>query len=259
MSHPVTALHPTAHARVRVRPDAGLARTAALNMAAVTVREFDQACANFPVVFVKDGATGRLGCVALFGLSDGENLFVSHRDGIWSWNATYAPEAVRRYPFALGAEDGAAGAPGDMPLCLIEDPACVGETAGERLFDDKGAETPFLASMKRMLSNLVAGQWETDTRLALLVERRVMREIAVVMTHQSGRSHRLEGLYAPDRDALAALADDDIAALHRAGALALAYGSAASLAQLTRLVQLKNMRGEDPIIAIGGTAPRAGL
>ena len=254
----VTAVHPTAHARTRVRTDLGFVHAASLGFCPVTVRELDHACANYPVVFLKDAQTGRFRCVALLGFAADENLFATVRDGRASWNATYAPETVRRYPFSLGIQGDAPDATPTV-LCIADDPAVVNDTTGERLFDDQGGETPYLAAMKRMLAGLIDGERDTTARIDALVAHRLLREIAIALTHRSGKTHRLEGVYSTDREALAALDDGDVAALHRSGALALAQASAASLAQVTRLVQLKNLRTDDPIVGVRAETPQSAL
>jgi hypothetical protein len=62
----------------------------------VTVDEFVMAQRHYPIVF-SDGADGVP--LALVGLKEGENLFVSP-DGKWKEGA-YVPAYVRRYPFML--------------------------------------------------------------------------------------------------------------------------------------------------------------
>lgn len=237
-----TLLSPEAHSDLRRRSPYRYLHAKEMAFCPVMPGELDHVFANFPVVFVKDAETGAFSCVALFSLDEKENLFVA-KDG--AWMATYAPEALRVYPFSVGTTDGENGS-----VCFIDDPDYCSYSVGEKVFDDSGKPTLFLETINRQLAILVAGERQIAGHIAQLVEHRVLTELAVVTKRKSGKSNRLQGIYTTDRNALTTLDDSTVVELHRSGALAFAFGCGASIVHITNLVQRKNLGAEDPIVSV---------
>ena len=113
---------------------AGYAFSRNTNSVPLTTVEFGHASRVYPVVFA--GAEGGKLPVAILGLKDRENLFITDKG---DWEAAYIPAFVRRYPFVFATQDEGK----TFTVCLDEGfSGCNEEQRGERLFDDEGSVPP---------------------------------------------------------------------------------------------------------------------
>ena len=99
--------------------------------------------------------------------------------------------------------------------------------------------------------------WKRDAGTKAMVDdlaaRRLIRPLSVVLRHADGPEHVLDGLYTVAPEALRALDDAAVVALHRADRLAPAAVMAASLAQVERLRQLHDATQPRAIASIAIT------
>lgn len=240
----VSALNRSRHARVCIAPPPDLTYAGKQSHAVLGLTEVSLAAADYPLVLLKDGHTGRFHLAALLGLNEGSNLYVLNA----KWHATYIPLTVLRYPFFL--EEGAL-----LGLAIDETSALVGNS-GERLFDDQGEPTPYA-----MVASDRIGQMNRDrTAMAAFVDdivgRQLVRPLPVTLIYEDGASTRVDGLYGIDSFALEALDGESLAQLNRRGHLGPVYVMMASLAQLIRLEQLHNARGERQLSRIDFGGPQ---
>jgi len=63
--------------------------------------EFRNIQAHYPIVFRKSPDAATFQPIALFGLQEGNNLFLRQQ----GWDATYIPLAIERLPFFIGVAD----------------------------------------------------------------------------------------------------------------------------------------------------------
>lgn len=255
MSPNLKQINATEHKTTRINLNIGYPQAANINHCMITVREFDHGAANFPIVLVKDDNSDSYSCAAILGLENGENLFSLERNGSTIWSTTFVPALIARYPFALGRLDPKEDDPNTpdmqtMAVCLAEDNRFISETEGERLFDDAGNETPFFAQRKQLLGDLVISQRETEFFARELQAKGLITDLEITFTFASGRVHTLNGLSTPDRKAVESLTDAEIADLYRKGIISKMCAMAGSLAQMSRLIHLKNSRSDDKIINI---------
>jgi hypothetical protein len=92
------------------------------------------------------------------------------------------------------------------------------------------------ARLKRVTSDIAEAQAMVDKFGKL----RLIRPLQLILRHDDGREHQIDGLYTVGTEALATLADESVLQLYRAGYLAAAAIMSASLAQIERLRQLHN-------------------
>jgi hypothetical protein len=106
----------------------GLDLSFAKNTHAVPVNmiECPQLAAHYPIVFSPDTAATP---VAVMGLRDGENLFVTNQ-GQWIEPDAYIPAYIRRYPFLLAAVTGT----DQLTLCIDNVPTVVDPHHGTAFF-----------------------------------------------------------------------------------------------------------------------------
>lgn len=202
---------------------------AARRYAPLGLSELARAAADFPICLAKEAETGRFNLIALLSLAEPRNLFWFNGE----WQATYRPRAADAAPFRLDP----AGACG---LAIDERSAALGSN-GTRLFDDDGRPAEFLVEMQSSLEFLVADIAQAQAMVDSFAQYRLIRRLRLVLRHDDGDEHEIDGLYSLGADAMAALADEAVLALHRADRLGPAAIMTASLAQIERLRQLNNI------------------
>lgn len=228
----IIALEPAHHAQLRIAPPPDMAHAARLDHAVIGLAEVALAAADYPLVLIKDGQTGRFHLAALLGLGAGHNLFVLN--GLW--HATYLPETVLRYPFFL---DEAA------PLGLsIDDDSTLLGNRGEPLFNTQQMPTQVIGSMSERIAKMMHDRTAMTAFVDDIVARRLVRALRIDLVYQDGGSSELGGLYGIDQFALDALDGAALAELNQRGHLAAMFVMIASLHQLNRLEQLHNAQTE---------------
>jgi hypothetical protein len=215
------------HRRLRVRPTSGYAFARNINSLVVAGAEFNEACKEYAVVFLRT-PQGRILPVAMLGLRARENLFVRD-DG--SWDARYLPAFVRRYPFVLSELPGQA-----LAVCIDEACAGVNEGEGEPLFDAAGQDTAFLRSARDFLTTYQREYLRTEAFCERLARTGVLVEMNARADLVDGRSFTVNGLWVVDEKKLMALPDATVQALFRSGELHLVSLHLASLSNMQRLV-----------------------
>lgn len=220
------------HAKTRIREIQGFGFAARFHIAYVTMHEFSRAAAVYPIVFVEDKDSFRP--VALLGLDAGENLFVG-ADG--KWGAAYVPAIVRRYPFALAGT----GTEGQYTICIDEGSDLVGTTEGSPLFDDKGEPTQVIENVKRYLSELQQMDQLTQQFAAWLKENNMFTPLNMRVRDQD-KVKNIAGCYVVNEERLNNLSDEKFLELRSKRFLPAIYAQLMSLAQVERLMTLKDKR-----------------
>ncbi|TDH60223.1 hypothetical protein E2C06_23115 [Dankookia rubra] len=188
-------LTPERHAGLRVR-DAGFGFAAQASAIPLVAEEFAIAARTLPIVF---GAQAPHLPVALTGLAPGSNLYVNEQ-GAWRPGA-YVPAYLRRVPFFLVRT-----APGSDQLVLCIDPGApqVSRTEGEPLFDAAGKATPLLDRVLAFTRSVEEGMLRTRGITERLHQLGLLKPAVVQFPHH-GKPLRVDGFFAVDRPALAAL------------------------------------------------------
>jgi hypothetical protein len=220
------------HAKTRIREIQGFSFAAKFHIAYVTMHEFSRAAAVYPIVFVEDKDSFRP--VALLGLDAGENLFVGS-DG--KWGAAYVPAIIRRYPFALAGT----GTEGQYTICLDEGSDLVSTTEGSPLFDDKGEPTQVIENVKRYLSELQQMDQLTQQFAVWLKENNMFTPLNMRVRDQD-KVKNIAGCYVVNEERLNNLSDDKFLELRSKRFLPAIYAQLMSLAQVERLMTLKDKR-----------------
>lgn len=234
------------HAKTRIREMKGFGFASKFHIAYVTMHEFTRAAAVYPIVFVEDKEAFRP--VALIGLEAGENLFVGAEG---RWEASYVPAIIRRYPFALAAT----GSEGQFTICIDEESELVSDTDGSPLFDDKGEPTQVIENVKRYLSELQQMDQLTQQFAGWLKENNMLTPLNMrVRDHD--RVKNIAGCYVVNEERLNNLPDERFLDLRRRRFLPAIYAQLISLAQVERLVQLKDRRVASPAAPSGAESDR---
>jgi hypothetical protein len=231
-------------ARVNMR-DVNFAFTKKTNSVPVTALEFGRAATEYPIVFAGP-SPDRLMPVVVLGLRNEENLFVNP-DG--KWTGIYIPAFIRRYPFVLAERNNAQ----DLSVCVDTafsgwmDPrstatgaengsaAPESEEKGDALFDQQGAETPFLKNVLEFLGQYQGNIRQTQTFVRKLNELNLLVGREIHARDTANQPLALRGFFAVDEAKLKALNDNQISELYRQGFLGLVFAHLISLGNIARL------------------------
>jgi len=211
-------------------------RVAGLNSLFLAAVEFADACKEYPIVFVRVGATPTDGSkqaiapLAVFGLKPGTNLFV--KDGKWTGN--YAPAYLRRYPFAMARINDSA----DVAVCFDEQWKGFSETEGNLLFAPDGQPTEFTVNAKNFLESFEVESDRTRAACAELQELDLLQDMRFDATLPSGEKLEVDGFMAINEEKLAKLEDAQILQLYRSGLNSLIEMHRVSMGNMNRLAQL---------------------
>jgi hypothetical protein len=221
------------HLRVHTERSAALGDTRQFVLALPA--EFRQLQAHFPIVYQLiegDGPNTGFQPVALFGLEEGQNLFVTDR----GWDATVMPMALQREPFMIGrAPDNSLQLHIDLDSPRVVKPE-QGE-AGTALFMPHGGFSDYLDHVVQLMEHLHAQAQQLPVFIEALTRHQLLEPFVIDIETPSGEQGRLTGLFTVNEERLAALPGEALAALAREGHLLPIYMQIASLAQLPVLLE----------------------
>jgi hypothetical protein len=193
----------------------------------VIADEFRSLQAHYPVLFQPDGS-GSFLPVALFGLVEGENLFL---DGE-RWDADYIPLSMRRMPFSIGV------AGEELRMMVDTDsPRLTRGAEGEALFLPQGGMSDHLEQANAQLRTLHDGYQALPEFVQALVGHRLLESCVLDVERPDGSHGQLQGFYTIHEERLAALDATSVALLHEADYLQPIYMAIASLSNLPRLIR----------------------
>jgi hypothetical protein len=202
--------------------------------------EFRSVQAHYPIFFRKAADSGQFQPFAMFGLRDGENLFLDDR----GWDATYIPMTIERQPFLIGFQPGAAGAGAERQMVVhvdLDSPR-IGRSEGERVFLEYGGISEYLERVKSILKAIHLGIEDTPPFVAALLELDLLESFALDARLNDGTEHRVAGFYTINEERLAALAGGQLETLNRNGHLLPIFMAIASLSHIRALIERKNRR-----------------
>jgi hypothetical protein len=227
----VVPINPQRHGTKKIKEVTGFGFSSNFHIAYVTTHEFVRASAIYPLVFIEDKDKDQFRPVVLLGLDAGENLFV---DANGKWQASYIPAIIRRYPFALSQAEG------DRYLvCIDEGSELVSDTEGAPLFDEKGEPTEVIENVKRYLSELQQMDVVTQDFCKFLAAHNLFVPLNM-RVRQSDKFKNISGCYVINEERLNNLSDELFLELRNKRYLPALYAHLTSLAQVERLVSLKD-------------------
>ncbi|HSI56532.1 MAG TPA: SapC family protein [Ideonella sp.] len=230
------------HRNLKLREDLNTLHAAAgLNSFFVTVAEFGDACREYPILFLRAGtdAQGKpqVAPVAVFGLSQGENLFLP-KDATGAlpastrWQGRYVPAALRAYPFTMAKVDET-----QLAMCIDESWAGWSQEQGRALFDEKGEATPFLEELRKFTEQIEIEIERTRLAGQTLMEMGLLQDRRFDATLPDGSPLAVEGFMALDEKRYAELTDAEVLTLHKRGLFAVLHLHQISLGNMRWLLE----------------------
>jgi hypothetical protein len=197
-------------------------------------QEFRAVQASYPIFFTKDSETGRFYPVAIFGLREGENLFLSDE----GWDANYIPVTVKKNPFMLGFQreniDG--GTQQKMIVSVDMDSPRLSNTEGEAIFLPHGGNSKFLEDVVTMLDYINVGHQAGEYFIAELLKHSLLEPFSLDVELKNGSKNQLLGFYTINEDRLAELKTEVVDDLHTKGLLFPIYMVIASMSNVETLI-----------------------
>lgn len=193
--------------------------------------EFGAACRDYPIAFVSGDGGRSFVAMALLGLENQQNLFLTD-DGTWD-ASVYLPAYVRRYPFCMTrvTVDGR-----EQPERI----ACVEKRAindkGEALYDAKGEPLPVWEELRKLLFEYEADLVRSEEMCRTLGELLLLETFTMQAVPNEGAPLAMTGMYRVAEQKLGGLAGDRLQALTQKGILARIYAHLISLNNFGRLL-----------------------
>ncbi len=221
------ALTPERHGKLKLH-NAGYAFAAAINAVPLAAEEFTTAMRTMPIVFTAQAPHVPLG---LCGLQAGHNHFVN-ADGTWH-EGSYIPAYLRRFPFFLVRVS-----PESQQLVLCLDPQApqVSATEGEDMFTADGKPSAMLDRSFTFTKAVEEAMLRTRVMAEGLAEMGLLKASVVQFQHK-GQPMRVDGFFAVDRQALAALSPEQLATLRDRGWLEAVYAHLLSISGMSDLAR----------------------
>jgi hypothetical protein len=211
----------------------GDARQSALALPA----EFRQLQAHFPIVFQLVEGDAGFQPIAMFGIEEGQNLFLTDT----GWDATVVPMALQREPFLIGR-----AADDTLQLHIdLDSPRIVRPEEGEvgtALFLPHGGFSEYLDQIVQLMENLHEQAQQLPAFIEALMRHQLLEPFVLDIEMPGGEQCRLTGLFTINEERLAALPGAALEALAREGHLLPIYMQIASLAQLPMLLERASRR-----------------
>ena len=226
------------HKDLRIRPGFGRGMGFEVNVARVFPIEFTQLQMEYPIVFMRNRESGHFEPIVLFGLTEGENLFLTDE----GWDARYLPLTIQRQPFLIGFQESfEAGVPQRTPVVHVDlDHPKVSTSDGEPVFLEHGGESPLLERITSVLMTIHMGAEANETFSKLLVGLDLIESSTMEFVLDNGEKHTLSGLYIINEDRLRGLNGAALEALHGKGYLQAVYMMLASMPNFRRLADRKS-------------------
>jgi SapC len=222
------------HEGKKIKQVEGFGFAADFHIASIMVHEFARAASLYPVVFLEDKEQDSFRPVVLMGMDAGENLFVG-ADG--KWQASYVPAIIRRYPFALAS----AGEEGKFTVCIDEGSDLISDTEGLPLFNEQGEPAEALENVKRYLGELQQMDAFTNEFCKYMVAHNMLTPLNM-RVQQADQVKNINGCYVINEERLNGLSVDGFMDLRDKRYLPAVYAHLLSLAQIERLMTLKDER-----------------
>ena len=232
MTRPVL-LNNNAHAALRIHTGHSAALGDQLMSALAVPDEFRTLQSHYPIVFQKSADGTQFQPTVLFGLQEGENLFLTEQ----GWDALSVPMSVERQPFLIGTD-------GEQLLVHVDldSPRIAGPSEGEAVFLPHGGQSDYLERINSLLLALHDGMAQAQRLSTALQALQLLESFVLDVELNDGSQGRLAGYYTVNEERLAALTGDLLDGLQREGHLLPIYMTLASLGRFRDLIERRNQR-----------------
>jgi hypothetical protein len=226
------------HRDLKVKLERSTAMGDSVSCTVIFPIEFRQIQSEYLIVFAKNSDTGRFEPMALFGLSENENLYL----GNGGWNASYIPLTIERQPFLIGFQNATVdGVDTQQPVVYVDaDSPRISQSEGEPVFLEHGGSSPYLEHINSVLLSVHEGHAENETFSAALADAGLLEPFSLAVELNNHSKQKVSGFYTINEEALRELSSETLAALHSSGYLQHIYMVVASTVNFRTLISRKN-------------------
>ncbi len=203
--------------------------------------EFRELQKEYPIVFRKNTQTGEFQSVVLLGFEKGQNLFLTEQ----GWDASYIPAVIAREPFLIGFRDEEQdGQMVKVPMVLVnmESPRISKTDEGEAVFLEYGGNSPYLEKITATLGLIHEGMDASKAMFEAFLQLELIEPVRLEIAFNDREKIDLTGNYTINQEKLLSLDDTTLGKLHRSGLLLLANYVLASLSNIQRLIDKRNLQ-----------------
>ncbi len=225
----VTPLDRQAHARLKYKAPDNLSFTADASLIPLLTAEFGPMAREYPIVFMRESETSEVIPVALTGMPQGKNLFLTDAG---RWDARYVPAYVRRYPFVFVET-----APDNFAVCVDTTATYFNEKEGVPLFGEDGEPSSALKDTVKALTDYQQAMHFTRTFMSRLAAANILTEGNAKADFTDGRSLTWRGFWVVDEKRFRELPEATLKDWFATGELGLIYAHLLSLGNLTDLMR----------------------
>ncbi len=193
--------------------------------------EISLACHDYPLVFVSSDEGKTAVAMAVVGLEQQKNLFVSP-DATWDRGA-YVPAYVRRYPFCMTRVN-VSGTEQPERIACVEKRAV--SAKGDALYDAKGEPLPVWETMRKLLFEFEADLARTEAMCKLIIELGLLESFNMQAKPNEGEPFTLSGMYRINEQKINELSADKLKELVQNGVLPRIYAHLMSMSNFARLM-----------------------
>jgi len=204
--------------------------SAHLATATLAIGEISQAMRSLPIGFVQ--YDGYFTVVAILGLNQGENLFVSENG---NWLTGYKPAIFRSYPFSLrpGTKD-------QMLLSFDEDSLSNSDVIPtNRFYDDNGDISEQTKGIMSFLYE-VHNSYNRTVQICKTIDSYNLFDKWNISIKRNNKQIQIDGIYKINEDVFRTLDGDALLKLNKVSALGLIYAHIFSGANINLLEKLAN-------------------
>jgi hypothetical protein len=205
------------------------------NSLPISLSEVAEACHDFPLVFVPQRDTNLYVLVAILGMSDKENLFVT--DDAWRAE-TYVPAYLRRYPFCMTRVTLEGVQQSQRLVCVEKDFL---SPDGISMFDAPGQQTPQWARFMDFMNSYETDMEATVKFCSTMRDFKLLEPMAL-NANVNGQNLSLGGMFRISFDRMNTLNSSEIKTLYKNGILGTIYHHISSLSRFQRLFEMKSRR-----------------
>ena len=225
------------HKNIRVITDFNKNFSETTNSALIFPTEIKDAQRDYPILFIKNPETGQFQSVVLLGLVTDENLYINN-----GWLASYVPAIINRGPFTIGFEEQEENGEKtkQAKVAIDTDSPRVNKKKGEAIFLADGQASPYLNQINQYLKTLHDGAELNQKMFAAFLKNELIEPITLNIELNNGEKITLAGNYTINEEKLSKLTGEALNELHSTGFLRVAYFISNSLANIQRLIDLKN-------------------
>ncbi|MCX7140505.1 MAG: SapC family protein [Proteobacteria bacterium] len=204
-----------------------------LNAIPISYTEFSIACRDYPLVFTSADEGKSFAPVAVLGIADGENLFLTN--GAWEQNV-YVPAYLRRYPFCMARVNLDNVEQADRLICVEKDFL---SDQGEVMFDAEGKALPKWQPIEKLLQEYEADLERSREMSGILADYGLLEPFAMQAQSKTGEAMNLTGMYRVEEKKMEFLNASQHKNLIKKGVMGRIYAHLISIDNFSRLLDRK--------------------